>query len=850
MTEPLLFHLWLNGSDWSCKPFYGLDWMMRGSHRPDTRDTRGWLPATVPGSVAHDAWRAGELPDPYVARNSLACEWVSQRAWVYRKRFHVPEALRGRRAVLCFEGIDYEAQVFLNGELLGVHRSMFTPAEFEVGERLRYGEDNLLAVALEPPPDEQPQVGRTSRVRTHKCRMTYWWDFCPRLVHAGIWDGVHLDFTGPQRIADVWVRAAPDDALRRAEVAVQVTLDAALPAEIAVALEHEGRVLAEQRLHAAQPVTTVHFSLQDPALWWPNGHGSQPLYRARVAVVDPASGAESDGRAVTFGIRRLEFVPNDTPDRTARPYTLRANGRAIYLKGWNWVPIDVLYGVERTEKLDHLLGLARRAHVNLLRVWGGGLIEKEAFYDRCDRLGILVWQEFIQSSSGLDNIPADDPEFVALMAREARAIVPRKRNHPSLAIWGGGNELADGSVPLDERHPVLAALRDVVAELDPERMWLPTSPSGRAFSNSLAEIERDPLAQHDVHGPWEHQGLTAQQTLYNRATSLLHSEFGAEGLANRITLEHTVPAGDRWPVTLDNPVWFHRGAWWIKAAQWRASLGEVETLDRLIQGTQYLQAESVRYAVEANRRRKFQNSGSLPWQFNEPYPMAACTSAVDYYGRPKPLYYAVARAYAPLLVAARFETQSWAGRAGFEAELWCANSTPGAVETALDARLVNLRGTVYAALAQPLTLAPGAITPGPTLRCPLDAVDDVFLLDLALRDPDGAERVRRRYLFTRQTTLAPALHAPQTVLALSVERSADGWRIAVSNPGAVAALFVWLEDARPPDAPGYAQFDDNYFCLLPGESRAVAVMWCGAPPGERRIAVSGWNVAGQIIEAE
>ncbi len=850
MTEPLLFHLWLNGSDWSCKPFYGLDWMMRGSHRPDTRDTRGWLPATVPGSVAHDAWRAGELPDPYVARNSLACEWVSQRAWVYRKRFHVPEALRGRRAVLCFEGIDYEAQVFLNGELLGVHRSMFTPAEFEVGERLRYGEDNLLAVALEPPPDEQPQVGRTSRVRTHKSRMTYWWDFCPRLVHVGIWDGVHLDFTGPQRITDVWVRATPDDTLRCADVAVQVTLDAALPAEITVTLEHEGRVLAEQRLSAAQPITTVYFPLQDPALWWPNGHGAQPLYQARVAVIDPASGAESDGRAVTFGIRRLEFIPNDTPDRTARPYTLRANGRALYLKGWNWVPIDLLYGVERPEKLAHLLGLARQAHVNLLRVWGGGLIEKEAFYDCCDRLGILVWQEFIQSSSGLDNIPADDPEFVALMAREARAIVPRKRNHPSLAIWGGGNELADGSVPLDERHPVLAVLRDVVAELDPGRMWLPTSPSGRTFSNSLADIERDPLAQHDVHGPWEHQGLTAQQTLYNRASSLLHSEFGAEGLANRGTLEHTVPAGDRWPVTLDNPVWFHRGAWWVKAAQWRASLGEVETLDRLIQGTQYLQAESVRYAVEANRRRKFQNSGSLPWQFNEPYPMTACTSAVDYYGRPKPLYYAVARAYAPLLVAARFETQSWAGRAEFEAALWCANSTPGAVEAVLDARLVSLRGTAYTALAQPLTLAPGAITPGPALCCPLDTVDDVFLLDLALRGSDGAERVRRRYLFTRQTTLAPALHAPQTALALSVERSADVWEIVVSNTGAVAALFVWLEDARPPDTPGYAQCDDNYFCLLPGESRVVAVTWRGVPPGERRIAVSGWNVAGQIVEAE
>ena len=851
MTEPLHAYLSLNGGDWQSKPFIGLDWLMRRSHSPDTRDTRGWLAATVPGSVAHDAWQAGELPDPYTGCNTLAGEWTAQRTWVYHKRFSVPESLRGRRALLRFEGVDYEAQFFLNGERLGAHRGIYTPALFDVTEHLRVGAENLLAVVIDPAPDEQPQVGRTSLVRTHKSRMTYWWDFCPRLVHLGIWDSVHLDFTGPQRIADVWVRSTLDDDFQRAEVAVQVTLDGSAPGEVAVTLACAGAAIAQERASAGSGVTTARFTLDHPALWWPNGHGDQPLYEARVTVIDPASGAESDAQAVTFGIRRVEFVPNDTPDATARPYTAQVNGRKLYLKGWNWVPLDLFYGVERPDKLDHLLGLAQRAHVNILRVWGGGLIEKEAFYDRCDRLGIMVWQEFILSSSGIDNRPSEDPEYVTMLADEARQIIPRKRNHPSLAIWGGGNELADGPKPLDDDHPALAALRGVVEALDPGRMWLPTSPSGRVFSNQLAEIERDPMGQHDVHGPWEHQGLTAQQTLYNRATSLLHSEFGAEGITHRRTLEHTIAAADRWPVTLDNPVWMHRGAWWVKAEQWRESLGEVETLDGLIRGTQFLQAESVRYAVESNRRRKYQNSGSLPWQFNEPYPMAACTSAVDYYGRPKPLYFVVARAYAPLLVAARFETQTWAGRDDFEAVLWGANSTRDATEATLRARLVGLSGAVYAEQEQPLTLRPNAITPGPVVRHALDGVEDVFLLDLALHT-GGNEVVSRRTLFTRQPDLGAALHAPEADTQFAVERddATDTWRVTASNSGPTVALWVWLEDARSPDAPGYAQFDDNFFCLLPGEVRTVTVTWRGAPQTERAIAASGWNVAERVIGPE
>ncbi|MBN2471631.1 MAG: hypothetical protein JXN59_12995, partial [Anaerolineae bacterium] len=529
----------LDGDDWQFKAYYGEDWRWRNAHKPAHRDAHCWHRGTVPGSVHHDLWALGEIPDPYWERNSLLLEWIPARTWLYRKTFQADAGLAGRRVQLCFEGVDYASEFFLNGESLGQHAGMFTPARFEVGDLLRCGEENTLAVVIEPSPHEQPQVSRTSKVRTHKSRMTYWWDFCPRMIHIGIWDSVVLNVTGPVRVEDVFARPqlAPDH--RQATVTLTTTLDTARAQAVMleIALRLDGRTAASARadylLPAGRVTLPAELVIESPALWWPNGYGAQPLYEAEVCVLAAEGGACLDRRVVRFGVRRVEFMPNEGADPAARPYTLVVNGRRIYIKGWNWVPLDVLYGVERPEKLAHLLGLARDAHVNLLRVWGGGLIEKEGFYDLCDQLGLLIWQEFIQSSSGIENTPSEDPAFIHMLVEEAEQIIPRRRNHPALVVWCGGNELSAGpDVPLDDTHPLLAALKAVVARLDPDRHWLPTSPTGRVFLNSPENIARDPGSLHDVHGPWEFQGVSQHCALYNRGTSLLHSEFGVEGVTN------------------------------------------------------------------------------------------------------------------------------------------------------------------------------------------------------------------------------------------------------------------------------------------------------------------------------
>ena len=697
------------------------------------------ITARVPGSVLDDLWRAGELPNPYHERNSLLAEWVPERAWVYRRRLDVDR----EPAVLEFGGVDHAATVFVDGAEAAHNEGMFHPFEVDVSAGT-----HLLAVVVHPAPESEPQLGATSNVRVHKSRMGYGWDFCPRLVHQGIWRPVALRIDEPPRVFP------------------------------SVALEREtGVVRAEGELTLVDGEDVVgqgrdELRLDSPKLWWPNGLGEQQLYRLR-------SGS-SEWRV---GFRRIEFTP---------PGGLVVNDVAVPVRGWNWVPLDALYGVPRPRKLAHLLNLAARANVNLLRVWGGGLIETPEFYDLCDRLGLLVWQEFSMSSSGSENEPAEDADFVALMAKEARANVPRLRHHASLCVWCGGNELARDGKPLDDSAPVLGALQDVVRELDPGRVWVPTSPAGEG----------------DVHGPWEHQGLRRHNPHYDAGTWSLQSEFGAEGMTNRRSLEALVDEQHRWPADRSNPVYEHLGAWWNNSALVQDAFGgRIADVDTMRRASQQLQYDGLRYAVEANRLR---GSGVIPWQFNEPFPNAWCTSVVDHHGDPKPAYYGVARAYRAVHACATFARWAWGGEAEFRARV----STWGV--DGCKARLVDADGTVVAEAI------------GEEIAAPLAAfTSDVFVLDLGLN----------RYVLSRTENLAPLLDLEPA----RVEIDLSGRRLLLRHLGGPAAIGIVLEDARPYDAPGWVIFEDNMMDLLPGETRTIAVEGAG------ELFVAGWNVEAQHV---
>ncbi len=501
--------------------------------------------------------------------------------------------------------------------------------------------------------------------------MGYGWDFAPRLVRLGILGPVTLRETGPARLYDLWVRTTPDLDSAQATVDLAVTVDGPPDALVDLVSRRGGRVLARAAATAGPGgLAWARLTLPRPALWWPNGQGDQPLYEATATCADG-----SDAVAATFGIRTLRWAVRPGAPDDEWPLTLEVNGRPIFQRGWNWVPADSMGGPRADRRARRLLASAQAAGANMLRCWGGGDPETPAFYAACDRLGLLVWQEFPLSSAGISNTPPADPAYLARIASYAPAVIAARRNHPSLVLWGGGNELTtpDG-VPLALDHPYAATLAAAVATHDPDRAFRPSSPLGPIFD---ADPDKGPL--WDVHGPWDYSRRQPgpQYWRVNAITPALHSEFGLPGAASlagrpRYLSRRYQAAGP------DNPaVRHHGGAWWSHDTTLAAVFGPTADLAVAVAASQWLQAEGLRYYVEETRRRWPRSAGIFPWQLDEPWPNVVCTSAVEYDGTPKPAYFAVAGAYRPVVASARYLGLTLPTDAPLAVEIWLLSETTG-----------------------------------------------------------------------------------------------------------------------------------------------------------------------------
>jgi beta-mannosidase len=388
-----------------------------------------------------------------------------------------------------------------------------------------------------------------------------------------------------------------------------------------------------------------------------------------------------------------------------------------------------------------LLRLAQAAGVNILRCWGGGDPETPAFYRACDRQGLLVWQEFPLSSAGISNVPPDDPAYLDRAAAYARAVVAARRNHPSLALWGGGNELQEpDDRPLTMAHPYAQRLGAVVAAHDPDRAFRPSSPLGPVFD---ADPERGPL--WDVHGPWEYseRQLGAQYWRINAITPILHSELGAPGEASLETQRRFLAPRYRTREPGNPARRHHGGAWWDHQQHLARLFGAIEDEALAVTASQWLQADTLRYYIEETRRRWPRSAGIYPWQLNEPWPNVVCTSAVEYTGRPKLAYHAVRAAYQPTIITARFPELRFPPGGPLHMEFWALNEHEG-FTAGLAVSLHDLAGReLLPPIRRPVDVPAEASTElGVLDLLPPGGFKGICVLTLAL----GA--LRNRYLFS------------------------------------------------------------------------------------------------------
>lgn len=628
-------------------------WKGRNCSDPETAT----FPASVPGNIQYDYGFACGFENVHFADRYKQYIPLENDAWEYSTVLKYQKK-DGEHIFFVSEGIDYRYDILLNGEKIYSYEGMYRPVDVDLTSRLK-GENDVLKVHIYPHPKSTTGRKDTRDEADESCKpaVCYGWDWNPRLLISGMWQDAYIETRDAFYIGYTEVLADLNEEMTEGSVHFSYTCEQ--PCETLL-LDAEGREVYRGK--------DTEISVSSPELWWCNGQGNPYLYRWVIRN-------EKEERTGYIGFRKLRLVrnigatdPSKFPkSRYDAPATVELNGRRILIKGSNWVNPELFWGQIDATRYDGLLILARDANMNMLRMWGGASVCKPAFYDLCDRYGILVWQEFMLACNNY--LPTE--HYLSVLEQEAVSIIRSLRHHPSLAFWCGGNELFNGWSGMDDQSPVLRLLNKLCYELDYSRPFLPTSPligmghGGYTFSS-------------DAQG-----GEVFQQFIHSHNTA--YTEFGVPAVSSVETLREIIPADELFPIHKTEAWVAHHGfdAWgsdaWLQLPTWRSYFGEPESLEQLVEKSSWLQCAGYQAAFEEMRKQWPHCGMMLNWCFNEPWKTAANNSLIEYPAKPKPAYAFVKSALRPKLFSARIEKFAWLEGETFEAEIWLLNDSPEAV---------------------------------------------------------------------------------------------------------------------------------------------------------------------------
>ncbi len=627
-------------------PLASAAWKFRSA-----RENR-WHPALVPGCVHRDLRAAGLIPDPFYRTNELELQWIEHTDWEYRTEFDVSDRLLAEETIeLVAEGLDTVATVILNDRIIARTENMFTAHRWPVGRFLRTGRNDLRILfrsALDyiawrrprytPPHEFNDPVGNSVRIRKQACQ--FGWDWGPRLVTAGIWRDIRLEAWTANRLDHVRIAQ-----IHRADggVILEFTPELARP-DAQVSLT--GTVSLHGRPVAA--IDAGRARIAKPQLWWPAGQGAQPLYEIALTARD-AAGRTLGTLDQRIGLRTIAL--DRSCDRWGEAFRFLVNGRPVFLKGANWIPAHSFVAGLRRADYARDLRAAAAANMNAIRVWGGGIYESEDFYDLCDELGLLVWQDFMFACT----LYPGDRAFLASVRREAEHQVRRLRHRACLALWCGNNELAMLNPRLSESgfrrdyeklfHRTLPA---VLAAHDPATPYWPSSPwRGTIARRAHADGEKS----GDTHF-WDVWHARHPVKDYERWAFRFVSEFGMQSYSSPATNARFAPAGETniFGPTMENHQKNRAGNQIILdyvSRRYRLPSSQAG----LIYLSQLNQAYCMQVGVEHYRRLMPRCMGALYWQLNDCWPVASWSS-IEFTGRWKALHHAARRFFAPALVTA------------------------------------------------------------------------------------------------------------------------------------------------------------------------------------------------------
>lgn len=789
---------------------------------------------SVPGCAHTDLLKKGLIKDPYWEYNSKDCQFIEEAVFEYSREFEFEGDAKD--VFLRFECLDTFCDIWLNEHHLGFCNNMFIPWKFNVEKELNIGK-NMLLIRFYPPKEQVKDCPEyeasftTERINIRRMQCTFGWDWIERLVTMGISGNVELYKEEKTEIDRIYIATnLIDDYGAELDLQIDFSKVGSGTKMYWSIIDPQGKCIWKQCRALAEDGVRQMVSIENPQLWWPNTYGEQPLYRLKVVIVD--ENEKNLGEKETpFGIRTIRILEikdeegsdnwNISKDLQKHQhiaendfneefygFQVLVNGKKVFCQGANWVPSEPFVSAYDEKKVNELLTLAKEANITMLRVWGGGMIETDMFYDTCDRLGIMVMQDFLMACG---QYPEDKPEFIAELRKEAEAATKRISNHPSLAWWNGDNENSfDGRLDLEDYRGRKAAglgSEPMIRRYDPYRRFMPSSPfGGTPYKSMTSGTSHSTMHVMWQFGYFKNSDLTDYRTMMDSFLARFNSEIPIFGAPSDSSLKRFLSEEKMYDDeclefhTKNNPVGLFKEFTLYMGHKTFAEklLGKFKNDEDKLFKMRALQYEWARYTLELYRSHREYTGGALFWMYNDCWPSDSW-AIVDYYTNPKGGWYAMKNCcskvigsidirdgkYAVIISNDRYEKAKGTAKVS----LWNVHSdiAEKTIELQFDVSGVSSE-TIY------------------NLDWDVQDEDYVILLDVKAEGQDN----------TYRTT-----YFPKRIADLHLATANGEGTVKVVEQGDDYITVKACKYTHMVDLDGDYVFEDNYFTMLPGETRTI-----------------------------
>ncbi len=791
-----------------------------------------WLDAKVPGCVHTDLLDNGIIDDPFYRLNEYDVQWIDKKDWEYQTTFNVDKKILEKDVVeLEFKGLDTYANIYLNNQLVISTNNMFISWVVSCKNYLKQGPNTLkivfhspIKIGLEKRDDlgyylpgaenDQSQLGglgdKKVSVFTRKAGYHFGWDWGPRLVSSGIWQPIVLNAWDKVKIVDVNIiqeELTENEAFLLSEIEIEATKKA----EVIILCMVDSEKVGEQKMSLVKGINKVSIpiTIYNPELWWTNGLRSQKLYNINIQIKDDSGLLSSQLKKI--GLRTIEVIQQ--PDSIGKSFYFRLNDHPVFIKGANYIPQDIFLNRISDNDYEKLIKSAVDANFNMLRVWGGGIYEKDIFYDLCDKYGILVWQDFMFACA----MYPGDSAFLNNVEKEAVQNVKRLRNHPCIALWCGDNEILSAWYRWGWNENVIEnqgqnivdtvwkayndvfhnILPEVVKKYDPQKLYWSSSPSA-----GFGELENGKSGDMHYWGVWWGK---EPFTKYEEVIPRFMSEFGFQSFPKFSSVKKYAIDED-WNIHSE-----------VMKSHQRSSIGNVTIEEYLLRDYrkpkdfemflyvgQLLQARGIKIGIEAHRRNMPFCMGSLYWQLNDCWPVASWSS-IDYYGNWKALHYTVKEAFKNIKISFNKNNDTL--------DIYIISDSLVNIRAELKLSVIDFQGTIINEIEDEIIVESNKSQI--YLKESITAITKGFnqneiLLVAALTDTDGKKIDKSIYYFASPKNLK--LLNPK--VSYGIERKENN-RFLVKLTSDVLAKNAYLQ------SPVEGHFSDNYFDLLPNEKKEI-----------------------------